>query len=197
MTAATPWRQPVASATTGMPPPPTVMTTKPPRDAATGRRPARRCGSDAARATTRRQPRPASSTTIPAVLIASLCRAGLVHEGADGLGRMLERRIVGRDLDLGDDRDRPPVDAHPPEVVAQLLLELIADGALACPRRTRRAGPRGARPRQLRAAQDEADLRAVAVPDRHLPAVADGRRDVNARLAQRAIWSGTADGARP
>ena len=47
-----------------------------------------------------------------------------------GLVGCCERRVVGGDLDLGDDGDRLPVDAQPPEVVAQVLLELVADGAL-------------------------------------------------------------------
>ena len=62
MTAATPWRSPCSSATTGMPPPPTVMATKSSRSSA------RTASSSTIRSgrgdgTTRRQPRPASSRT--------------------------------------------------------------------------------------------------------------------------------------
>ena len=89
------------------------------------------------------------------------------------------------DLGLRDDGDSLPVEPAAGELVPEGLLELVADGAL-------RVGPadverhlvqlvRG----ELGSPQDEANLRAVAVPDRHPPAVGDERRDVMARLLER------------
>ena len=48
-----------------------------------------------------------------------------------GLVGCCEGGVVRRDLDLGHDRDRLPVEAQPAEVVAKGLLELVADRALA------------------------------------------------------------------
>ena len=91
----------------------------------------------------------------------------------------------GVDLDLRHDRDGLPVDARGGRTRARGLLELVADGAL-------RVGAADVERhlvqlvrRELGSPQDEAHLRAVAVPDRQAPAVRDERRDVAARLLER------------
>ena len=95
-------RLPCSSATTGMPPPPTAMTTTP---ASMSWRitsiSTMRFGWG--EATTRRQPRPASSSTSQPSSSRRRMRFGFVEEGADGLRRVQHRRIVGGNLHLGDD----------------------------------------------------------------------------------------------
>ena len=80
-----------------------------------------------------------------------------------------------------------PVDPGPPEVVLEILGEGIADGALAVGaadvQRHFVQLVRG----QLRAPQDESDLRPVAVAHDDIPAVLDHRRDVPAGLAGRDV----------
>ena len=123
----------------------------------------------------------------PALLVAPPHRRRLVHERADRLRRVGEGRIVGRHLHLRDDGDGVAVDAEPAEVVLEVLRERVADrtlavGAADVQRHLVQLGGG-----ELGAAQDEADLRAVAVPDGHVPAVLDHRRDVPAGLAGRDV----------
>ena len=83
-------------------------------------------------------------------------------------------------------------DAALQELVVQRLLEHVADGALACRRRSSPAAPRAVRGATARAAQDEADLRAVAVRHHHVPARLDHVGDVVASISTAAAyWSGT------
>src|ERR1039457_3210861 len=220
MTAATPCRLPASSAATGIPPPPTAMITVP---ASSSRLMARSSTmrSGWGEATTRRQPRPASSMmSQPSARRRSACSASMnepigflcvsrarapaappaaarvledapacgaapvsllgIHERADRLARFRERRVVRGHLGLADQRDRVGVDPVAPELVAQILLQLVADGAL------------GVRPAhverqfvqlmgcQLGPPEDEADLRAVAMGDRDAPAILDHGDDVAA-----------------
>ena len=119
---------------------------------------------------------------MPALTVAAPERLGLVHGGADGLRRALERGVVGGHLDLRDHRDGVPVHAQPGEVVVEVLLQGVADRALG----VRAAHVQGHLVQlvggQLGPPQDEADLRTVAVCDGHVPVVADHRGDVPARL---------------
>ena len=79
------------------------------------------------------------------------------------------------------------VDVEPVEVVLEVLGQGVADRALAVGaadvERHLVQLVRG----ELGAAQDEADLRPVAVADRHVPAVLDHRGDVPAGLAGRDV----------
>ena len=91
---------------------------------------------------------------------------------------MCEGQVVRVDLDLGHHRRHVLVDAPCPEVVAQVLLEHVADCPLG-------VGPAIVErhlvqlvARQFRAAEDEPDLRPVAVGDGNVPAVLDQRSDV-------------------
>ncbi len=118
---------------------------------------------------------------VPAFCPAPVSLPG-VHEGADRLARLRERRVVRGHLGLADQRDCVPVDAVTPELVVEILLQLIADGAL------------GVRPADIQRhlvqlvggklgpPQDEADLGTVAVGDRDAPAIPDHVDDVVAGL---------------
>ena len=80
-------------------------------------------------ATTRRQPRPASSTTCqPSV--SKLRARFLVHKAANRLGRVLKGRVVGFDPRLRDQRDALARDVARMELVVQRLLQHVADAAL-------------------------------------------------------------------
>ena len=180
MTAATPCRLPSPSATTGIPPPPTVTTTTPAaiRALMAGSSTMRRgCG--------RRHDAPKTPVgvvdDVPSLLAASF-RLLLVHEPADRLGRVLESRVVGGHFCLADDRRRLPGHAEPAELVAEVLLQRIADRALAVRPADVQRDLVHLVGRKLGAAQDEAHLRAVAVADGHVPALLDHGDDVPACL---------------
>src|SRR5579872_272627 len=106
----------------------------------------------------------------------------LIHERADRLARVLEGRVVGSHLGLADDGGGVAVHAEAGELVREVLLEGVADGAL------------GVRPAdverhlvqlvggELGPPQDETDLGTVAMGDDDVPAVLDHADDVAARL---------------
>ena len=186
ITAAMPVSSPFSSATTGMPPPPTEITTKRfsirERIASTS---TMRIGSG--EGTTRRQPRPASSCTDqPSSSRRRIASASSMNEpiGFDGLWKAGSSR---RHLHLGHDGDRVAVDVEPVEVVLEVLRQGVADRALAVGAADVERHLVQLVRRELGAPQDEADLRAVAVADRHVPAVLDHRGDVPAGLAGRDV----------
>ncbi len=100
-------RSPCSSSTTGMPPPPTAMTTNAGVDQLPGSASARRCAWGCGEA---HHPPPAAPGILdhgPAISSSPpLFGLGLVHERADGLGRILEGRIVAVDQHLRDDGRR-------------------------------------------------------------------------------------------
>ena len=115
---------------------------------------------------------------VPAVNLDTPLRVLFSHERADGLAGILEGWIVSADFDLGNDCGDRPVDTHVEKVILQALLQRVANGSL----RVRAAHIEwyfvqfvG---RQFGAAQDEADLRPVAVGDGDVPAVLDHLGDV-------------------
>ena len=73
---------------------------------------------------------PGIVAAIPTVDFDASPGIGLIHEGADRLGRVPEGRIAGADFHLSHDRGHCPVDAKVEKVVVQALLEGIADGPL-------------------------------------------------------------------
>ena len=104
----------------------------------------------------------------------------LIHKAANRLAGLLEGRVGLVHQHLGDDGGNALLDAAAVQLVLQRLLQGVADGALA-------VGPAHIQRHlvhafylggNLRAAQDEAHLRAVAVTDGHVPACLDHVCDV-------------------
>jgi len=130
---------------------------------------------------------PGIFVAVPAVDLDASLRVLFAHERADRLGWVLEGGVVGVDFGLGDDGCYRLVDTHVEEDVLQALLESVADGPL----RVRAANVqrhfvqlvRG----QFTTAQDEADLRAVAVGHGNVPAGLDHLGDVDGRLIGRVV----------
>ena len=108
---------------------------------------------------------------VPAQPLGVLVRGRVVEERADGLGRVGERRVGRVDDGLRHDRHDPPVDAPAAQLVADRLEEHVADRALGVADGVVHRDRRHLGLRQLRAAQDEADLRPVAVGDDEPPAL--------------------------
>ena len=131
---------------------------------------------------TRRQPRPASSTTgQPAV--SKSCARDFVQESADRLGRALKGRVVAVDQGLGDIGDAAKGEVALVEFVAQRLLQHVADAALGVGHdEVHRRGVHLGRG-EFVALQDVADLRAVAVGDDGAPAGLDEVGDVGRGFA--------------
>ena len=86
--------------------------------------------------------------------------------------------------------DRLAPDAAAPERVAQRLEEHVADRALDVGAGVVHRHRRHLGDGELRAAQDEADLRAVAVRDHHLPAALDHAGDVLGERAHHRVLVG-------
>ena len=186
ITAATPLRFPSASATTGIPPPPTETTTKP---ASISARIASSSTirSGAGDATTRRQPRPASSRTAqPSSSRRRIAVGSSMNEpiGFDGLAKAGSSAATS--ICVTTETAWRSI-AEPVEVVLEVLRERVADRALAVGAADVQRHLVQLGGGELGAAEDEADLRAVAVPDGDVPAVLDHRRDVPAGLAGRDV----------
>jgi hypothetical protein len=114
-------------------------------------------------------------------------RVFFAHERADRLGRILKAGSLASTSVWVTIVATGLVDAHVEEVVLQALLQRVADGPL----RVRAADVErhfvqlvGG---QFAAAQDEADLRAVAVGDGDVPAVLDHLGDVAGGLVGRVV----------
>ena len=173
MTASTPSRRPSGRSTTGIPPPPAATTRKPASTSVwiascstirTG------CGE----ATSRRQPRPESSATVPPVLLGQAARDGLLVEAADRLRRRGERGVAGVDDGVREGRDDLLVEAGRAQLALQRRAEDVAEAPLGVGDRhveveLRQPGLDVGD--EVRAAHDEADLRAVAVRQDDPPAV--------------------------
>ena len=116
-----------------------------------------------------------------AAVALELLGLALGHEGADGLGGVLERGVCGVDLDLGEDGGHAARDAAALHLLAQGVLQVVADVALA------HGATDGQRARDvlLRVGAGElghgvgnhAHLRAVAVDDDDLVALLDEVND--------------------
>ncbi len=123
---------------------------------------------------------------LPALVAATFRLVG-VQEAADGLGRILERRVICGHLGLADDRGGLPVHAPPAELVVEVLLQCVADRALT----VRSADVQRELVQfvrcELRAPQDEAHLWAVAMADGDVPAFLDHPDDVPACLLCRDV----------
>ena len=125
---------------------------------------------------------------------ASLC-FGFIHERPDRLGRLLEGRIALVHQGLCNDGRCALLDATTVILILKCLLELVADGTLrVCAAHIQRdlvhALHLGG---DLRAAQDEANLRPVTVADGQVPAGFDHIGDVVGGLAQGLLLSLHAD----
>jgi len=99
----------------------------------------------------------------------------LLHKATDGLGGVLESRVVLTHPHLGDHRGSGLLHPPSPELVLEVLLEMIADGPLGVrptgfKRHLMHAGHLG---RDLGPAQDETHLGAVTVAYGHVPALFD------------------------
>src|SRR6185295_6286125 len=123
----------------------------------------------------------------PAELGGERARDLLLHERADRLGRLLKRGVVAVDERLRHERDDRDADAAALQRVAERVLEHEADRALGVADRVLHRHRRHLAVGDLGAAQDEADLRAVAVRQHDVPAGGDHRRDVRRRLADRVV----------
>ena len=100
---------------------------------------------------------------------------------------MREGRVVGGDLHLRDDSHGVAVDPEPPEVVLEVLGERVPDRPLTVGAADVQRHLVQLVSRELGPAQDEADLRPVAVSDDDVPAVLDHRGDVPAGLPRRDV----------
>ena len=172
---------------TGMPPPPTVITMMPSLISALtvssstisfGR----------GEATTRRQPRPASSTTLQPISVLRRLASASSMNPPIGLVGFLKGRVVAIHQHLGDDRGDVLLDAALEQLVLQRLLQRVADRALRV--RAAHVQRNFVHPfdllRDLGAAQDKTDLRPVAVTDGNVPARFDHVGDVVTRSLWRA-----------
>ena len=126
MTASTPtsWRSTPGAYIVGMPPPPAQMTTAP---CSSIQRIGRISKIRLAGVT---GPRAASwpiGLDLPALLGRERCRGGFVVDRSDELGRVAERRVLGIDLDHGQERRERSLER---EQVPELLLDEIADHPL-------------------------------------------------------------------
>ena len=183
MTASTPRTSPSSVTTTGMPPPPAAITMWPRLMSAAATstpRTARGLGD----ATTLRQPRPASSTIVhPAVFVRSSARL-LREKRPDGLRGLQERRVRGVDFDLRHDRH----DLLAEPGARQLVVERELEQEPHRPFRLRHAEVERLRRDLLGGLlgldEDVADLRAVAVDDDELVALADDRDELPDGLAR-------------
>ena len=95
-----------------------------------------------------------------------------------GLLGVLNAGSLAIDLDLGHHRCNTLVDATLAEVVDQVLLEHVADGALRVGAAVVERDLMEFAARHLGAAQDEPDLGAVAVGNGHIPSLSDQGCDV-------------------
>ena len=100
---------------------------------------------------------------------------------------MAEGGVVGVDLDLGHDGHHPLRNAHPAQIVLEVLLQGVADGTLG----VGAAGVEGDLVQlvggKVGAPQDEADLGAVAVDDDQVPSLGDEIGDVVGGLGRRLV----------
>ena len=94
------------------------------------------------------------------------------------IGRVLEGGVVPAHLDLGDHRGHLLVDAHLAEVVEQVLLQRVPDGALGVCSADLERHLVELTTGELRAPQDEPHLGAVAVTDGDVPSGLDEDCDV-------------------
>ena len=118
--------------------------------------------------------------------------AGLVlgGEAADALGGVGEAGVVAVHDHLGHHGRHLALDAALGELVVQGARDHVTDGSLGVSADHVQRGLMHLAGRQLVSAQDEADLRAVAVGDDHVPALHDHIGDVLARLLDRANLRG-------
>jgi hypothetical protein len=126
----------------------------------------------------------------PVVLRRELLRARFVHVRADRLRWIEERRVVAIDDGLRYHCDCLPSHGAPMELVAQPLYEHVADRALDVGARVIHRHRRNLVNRQLRAPQDEADLRPVAVGDHDVPSGLDHVGDVDRQRADHLVLVG-------
>ena len=171
-TASTPTTVPSGCTATGIPPPPAATTTAPlssnVRIVSVSRM--RRGRGDG---TVRRQPRPASSMIVhPRAFWRARAVASFRNDPMGFVG-CLKASSAGSTTRLRDDGDDGPGETAPGEFVGQRLDEHVADRAL----RVGHGVVDGNRVHlglgEFRAAQDEPDLRAVAVRDDEPPALLD------------------------
>ena len=123
---------------------------------------------------------------VPSLLAAPLGLL-LVHETADWLGRVFERRVVGSHLCLADDCRSLPGHAETSKLVAEVLLQRVADRALAVRTADVQRDLVHLVGRKLGASQDEAHLRAIAMADGDIPAFLNHGDDVPASLLGRNV----------
>ena len=111
------------------------------------------------------------------------------HEGADGLGGVGERGVGGVDLDLGEHGGRSVIDPAVQHLLAQGVLQVVADVALAhgnADRERARDVLLGVGSRELgHGLLDHAHLRAVAVRHHDLVALLDEVHDRARRVLDR------------
>ena len=131
----------------------------------------------------RRQPRLPSCITVQPSSSARSPGDFFAHERADGLVGIPECRIVEIDHRLRDERHHLLVDAATLERIHHRVLEHEADRALRVGDRVADRHRRDLAGGDFGAAEDEADLRAVAVREHDVPARGDHVDDVRRRRA--------------
>ena len=160
MTASTPVRAPSVALLTAIPPPPAASTMRP---ASSSSRIAS-CSTmsiGTGEATTRRCPRPESSTTRQPRCASQLGRSFGAEERSDRLGRAIERRVVRVYPDVGHDHYRDTSPADPVDLTGQHATKLTLSHGAELVQRLRRNDGAGL----FLLDRQVADLRTVAVHD--------------------------------
>ncbi|MFN8531033.1 MAG: hypothetical protein U0670_20720 [Anaerolineae bacterium] len=129
-------------------------------------------------ATTRRQPRPASSTTVQPPFHNAGLLVQTLRRAADGFVRVFERRIIRINAHLRDDRQNGAVDSASAQRIIERLLNHIANRALRIGHNHIEWDGMNFVGNQFSTAHDIADLRPVAMRDDDVPPGHDHVSDV-------------------